>query len=328
MRFSKLMLGVTGLGAMAVAAVGGCSSSTSGGGSGAGATTGCEPKASCTAVEKTCLGLTENKGLTKFGLRIAELDLNSPAALTNGVVKGAVSGGVTADDKACNLDGSGTFNWIIQFDTMAKTIKTGGARPVADATKGYSFDMETFTQGGKMFNVAPVTFTNISPDASGNFAITTGTDLVVPIFLDSAGSSVVILPLHQARLLMGTLSSDQDCIGSYNGANLDPANNCQPDSTHNQFNAGGKLDGYITLEEADTVVVSALNQSLCVLLSGNAAMYGMTPAGSKTAVCDRDSMGKIVYQGGWCSTTNSAGGCADSEQLAAGFAANSVLINN
>jgi hypothetical protein len=103
-------------------------------------------------------------------------------------------------------------------------------------------------------------------------------------------------------------------------------NSCQPDSTHPQFITAGKLDGYMTLEDADTIVVSAISQTLCVLLSGNASMYGMT-MGANT-VCKRDAGGKIVYQGSWCSTTNMAGGCADSEELSANYAASSVKINN
>src|SRR5262249_36933006 len=153
----------------------------------------------------------------------------------------------------------GTFNWLLQFDTMAGTLKTGGAKPVMDPTKGYSFDMETIMQGGKPFTVAPVS-APFKPDAMGNFNIMMGQDLVVPIFLDMAATTVVLLPLHQARILMGTLSSNNNCIGTYNGKNLETSNNCLADTTVTppilQFNSAGKLDGYITLEEADTVVIS------------------------------------------------------------------------
>ena len=77
------------------------------------------------------------------------------------------------------------------------------------------------------------------------------------------------------------------------------------------------------------MVISAVQQSLCVLLSGNATMYGTVPSGSSVAVCKRDSSGNILYQGGWCSTTNApaGNGCADAEQLNGNFAASSVTIN-
>jgi hypothetical protein len=162
----------------------------------------------------------------------------------------------------------------------------------------------------------------------GNFSVSMGMPLNVPIFLDPAGMNAVVLPLQQSRLKMGTLSSNNNCIGSYNAKGLDPTATCTPDGTHPLFIAGASLDGYITLEDADGVPVKALNETLCVLLSGNAAMYGMTAGG--VTVCKRDASNKILYQGGWCSTTNAAAaaGCADAEELAANFAASSVKINN
>jgi hypothetical protein len=316
----------TGTGASTTGTTSGSGGSTA---SSSGTTSGgaCTPKATCTAADKDCAGLVDNKGQTKFGLRMSELDVTSPAALTTGIVKTTVAGNVTPNNKPCNLSGAATFSWLMQFDTTAKTLKTGGAKPVADATKGYAFDDEMITQGAKTFHVQPITYPGVTPDATGAFTVATGLDLIVPIFLNDTGTSVVLLPLHSARLLMGTLSPSLNCIGKYNAAGLDPANSCQPDDTHPQFIPGGKLDGYITLEEADTVIVSAISQSLCVLLSGNAAMYGM--ASGSTTVCKRTG-GTIDYKGHWCASTNAAASatCADSEQLTGNFAASSVLITN
>ena len=349
MRFKKLILGVVGVGAMATMGAAGCSS-TSGGtgnsattsktssGSGGGTTTSepCALKNTCTqAVDKTCVGLVSNAGQTKFGLRMSELDVTSPMALTTGIVKTTVSGAVGLALPSCNLNGTGTFSWLLQFDTTAGTLKTGGAKPVTDPTMGYSFDDEMITQGSQTFHVQPITYTGVTPDASGKFSITTGMDLIVPIFLNNAGTSSVLLPLHQAILTNGVISSNNDCIGSYNAAGLDPANSCNPDSTHPQFIDAAALSGYITLEEADGVIVSAINQSLCVLLSGNATLYGMTNAAGVT-VCSRyaadagANAGDIIYQGHWCSTTNMAASstCADAEQLTGNFSASSVKILN
>jgi hypothetical protein len=284
-------------------------------------------------VDKTCLGLTDNKGLTKFGLRMNELDVTSPHALTAGIINTTVSMNVWPTDATCNLQGAGTFSWLLQFDTAAGTLKTGGAKPAATPSQGYTFDDETLMQAGQPFHVQPVTYTGITPDAMGNFAVTMGQDLIIPIFLNAAGTSVVLLPLHKARLTTGQLSSNNNCIGTYNVAGLDPSMTCQPMGSDPLFNSAGKLDGYITLEEADTVVVTAAaNDTLCVLLSGNATMYS-TPVmrnGSTVNACTRDSSGKIMYQGGWCASTNmaAAAGCADADELAANFAASSILINN
>jgi hypothetical protein len=338
MRFLNVILGVVGVGALAVASAAGC-----GGGTGGTGTTGsgtstcvatldtCAPPPCCTAVDKNCLGLVDNSKQTKFGLRMSELDVLSPMALTGGLIAMTVGGAVTAADKPCYLKGTATFNWLLQFDTMMGTLKTGGAKPVTDATKGYFFDTDTITQGGKTFMVQPITV-KLMPDAMGNFSDMMGQDLIVPIYLDTAGTSVVILPLHQARILMGKLSSNNNCIGTYNATGLQTKNSCQPSAMPPipQFiTTGNQLDGYLTLEEADTVVISLINQTLCVVLSGDSVMYGMPGMGNLT-VCKRDAMNNIVYKGGWCSMTNMAATttCYDAEHLNANFAASSVLINN
>jgi hypothetical protein len=128
---------------------------------------------------------------------------------------------------------------------------------------------------------------------------------------------------------MGKLTEGNNCIGSYNAATLQPANNCTPDATHPQFTDGASLDGYITLKDANNVTISALNESLCVLLSGGGAQYTTTKPGSSETVCTTDASGNVVYQGNWCSTTNMAAtsSCADSVSLSANFAASSVKIN-
>jgi hypothetical protein len=345
MRVVNLILGVLSLGGLAAMSAVGCGGGSGNGGAGtttssSHATTGstmmstssgtsfpCSPGATCTATNKACLGLVDNSGQTKFGLRMTELDISSPPALTQGVVSMVVGPAVNPNSPSCNEPGQATFNWLLQFDTTAGTLKTGGAKPVADATMGYAFDMETLA--GKA--IAPITLMTMV-DATGNFSVMTGQNLNVPIFLNAMGTSSVVLPLQQARITMGTLSSDHNCIGTFNAAGLDPNNSCTPDATHPLFKTAGKLDGFITLADADQVPVSAIGETLCVILSGSAMMYGMPGTGAQagTTVCKRDAMNNIVYKGGWCSTTNMAASatCADAEQLAAAFAASSIKITN
>jgi hypothetical protein len=336
MRFQKLILGLVGVGTLGAGVLVGCGSSSGGSDTGGSTTTSsstgvsepCEPKAACPSptAARDCLGLVDNTGKTKFGLRMSELTVTTPVELATGAVLNIIDGAVELNEMPCYLTGSGTFSWLIQFDTTAGTIMTGGAKPVTDPTKGYSFDTEM--SGG--FSLAPVTITAKPDPSTGVFAAATGKSLIVPIFLDATGTSVVLLPLQAARLKMGTLSADQNCIGSFNAAKLEPANNCLPiPGGASQFIPGGELDGFITLDDADNVSISALQESLCVLLSGNAMMYGMTAMGSSEAVCTRDANNKVIFQGNWCSTKNApaADGCADAVQLGASFAASSVLIN-
>jgi len=281
----------------------------------------CTQGASCAAADKSCAGLVQNEGKSQFGLRMTQLSLSHPAALASGVVAQTIANAVTPSLMSCDLDGAGTFSWLIQFDTTAGTITTGGAKPVADPTMGYSFDMDMISG----FSVAPAVMT--AQIASGSFSVASGTPLAMPIFLDAAGSSSIVLPIQHARLSMGTLSSSQNCIGSYNASGLSPANSCQPSDTTPAFINGGKVDGFITLADADKVTLSQLGATLCVILSGDPGTYG--DGASPVAHCKTDSGGKIVFQGDWCSTTNAAaaGGCADAVQLSGDFAAGSIQIN-
>jgi hypothetical protein len=334
MRFSKLILGLGGVGVVALSVhcggeesglVGGAAttssnsaSSSSGSGGGFTCNAPCCPAASCTAADKECIGLVDNKGKPSFGLRMAQLDITKPDALTSGIVAQIVGGAVIANNVACNLNGTATFNWLLQVDTAAQTIKTGGAKPVADMTKGYDFVNEPVAG----IPVAPITF-NAKIEASGAFTITTGQDLVVPIYLDKDAKSVVVLPLKQAKFDSGTISASQNCIGHYNAEGLKPEDSCiGPD----EFVTAASLSGMITLEDADTVTVTSLNQSLCVLLSGSASTYGEKNTAGVT-VCKRNADGKIIFEGDSCYDVTTPG-CKDSVALTASFAASSVLINN
>jgi hypothetical protein len=287
----------------------------------------CSPSALCTAIDKDCIGLASNAALTGFGLRMSNLDLTAPQTLTQGIVAQVLGPAMWPNDPTCNEPGQGTFNWLLQFDTTAGTLKTGGAKPVADPTMGYSFDNEILAGA----QIAPVTYM-AQVDPMGVFGVTAGQPLNMPIFLNAMGTSAVVLPLSEARFTMGQLSANRDCIGHYNAAGLDPNNSCTPDATHPLFIDGASLDALIVLEAADKVPVSAIGETLCVLLSGSAAMYGMPGTGTfaGSTVCKRDATNQIIFKGSWCSTTNQPATptCADAEHLAGTFAASSVLITN
>jgi hypothetical protein len=268
-----------------------------------------------------CIALEDNSAAKAFTLRMANLTLTAPPSLTKGLVKGVVSNGVTMNLGSCNLNGGGTFSWLLQFDTAAGTLKTGGATPADDPTKGYTF-VDKMVNG---FQISP--FTAMAPiGKDGTFAITKGQDVTVPVYLDLKASAVVLLPLKAAKL-SGKVSTDNNCIGEYNSKGLDPAGSCVDDATTPLFigadgkaNSDGTLDGYITLEQADTVIVDAVGQSLCVILSGDAATYGN---GATPALCKRDAAMKITFQGDWCDATND-NTCKDSARLTANFSASGV----
>jgi hypothetical protein len=285
----------------------------------------CTPGVACPDVAGSqCISLVDNSVASVFTLRMSDLTITAPPSLTKGLVKGVVMNGVTLNLASCNLNGGGTFSWLLQFDTATGKLKTGGALPAQDPTKGYSFVDKTILQGGNSFKVSPFTTTAIINN--GVFASGLGGDVVMPVYLDLKGAAVILLPLHATKLT-GKISADHDCIGQYNAKGLDPAGGCIADAMTPAFigadgkaDSDGKLDGYITLEEADSVIIDAIGQSLCVVLSGDAAVFG---DGQNPAKCKRGADTKITFQGDWCNATNSAT-CKDSARLSANFSASGV----
>jgi hypothetical protein len=255
---------------------------------------------------------------------MADLSLTAPPALTKGLVKGVLQNGVTLNQGVCNLNGGGTFSWLLEFDTVAGTVKTGGAKPQSNPAAGYSFVDQNYPIIGGAIHVAPVTLT--APlDAACSTNSSAG-DVNMPIYLDLAATQLLELPLGQARFVNLTVSGNHDCIGKYNAAGLDPASGCVADQQTPAFFPDAQVVAMINLEQADTIPINALGQSLCVVLSGDSAAYG--DGNSPMARCKR-AMGKIVFQGDWCTATNqpASAQCSDALYFAAGFAASGVTIN-
>jgi len=281
----------------------------------------CAPVAACTTVKSDCEALADNSpaSVEKATLRFSQLTVTGPPALATGLIATTIADDVLLHQPDCNLTGAGTFSWLMEFDKATGDLRTGGARPSKPET-GYCFVNEML--GTTM--VSPLVAKGALKD--GKFSAAMGTDVVyIPIYLDDTGKTYVLLPLRKPTV-EGTLSSDFNCVGSYNAKGLKPVDNCEGTTDIPTFINGGKLAGHITLEEADGVDVAILKQSLCVLLSaGKAAMYG--DGGMPIERCKRDpGTMKILLEGDWCSTTNTAGGCKDSFELSAEFAASGMKV--
>jgi hypothetical protein len=136
-----------------------------------------------------------------------------------------------------------------------------------------------------------------------------------------------VLPLSNAKVQNVTLSDNNNCIGSYNADAVTPlakTTYCTDDPTSCvRWTTAGSLGGSMTLAEADQVLVPQLSESLCVLLTGGSSVDTSNP-NEKT--CKKDSSGKIVAQGDYCSTSQKAGDCQDSFWLASTFAASAAKI--
>ncbi|MBI4951005.1 MAG: hypothetical protein HY908_03160 [Myxococcales bacterium] len=272
----------------------------------------------CPAISPDCLALTDNAGAPAFTLRLSQLTITKPTALAQQFIAGLIGGGVNINLPQCNVSGKGTFSWLLHFDTTTNMLLTGGALPKTDPSSGYCFVDDTVA------NIHPVQIaTTIAPD--GTFTAGPLADLTVPVYLDITATSTVLLPLHQLMITEAKVSADHNCIGGFNWQGLQPLNNCKPnlDLGIDYYLNDATMAAYITLEEADTVVVAELGKTLCVLLGANDTLYADQSSPKK---CLRDANSEIVLQGDWCSTTNSAGGCADSMQLAAEFAASAAEL--
>jgi len=256
MRFSTVAASV------AVGAVGlfgfvsGCGTDTTGGSTTGTATPTCELTAACVSADPTCVAIVDNKGLKQFGLRMSQIVISKPKTLgpTNFVGK-TVASGVTLKRPDCYLTGDtegGTFSWLLLFDVDKDAVCTGGAKPPAKPEDGYAFVNETLMQAGKSYDIKPIKFS--SPNlAGGTFSVTDGQDIIVPIYTTTGDP--ILLPLRKARISSGTLSSNNNCVGSFNGSGLDPLNNCGPSPADNQFtfNNAGHIEGYITLDRKSVV---------------------------------------------------------------------------
>jgi hypothetical protein len=290
----------------------------------------CAPAEGCPEVVSECVAFEDNAGKDAFSLRISDLQISSPAALNSQVVAGLLALGITPDYEQCvtvdNLPlftGDGSFNWILNFDRTAGTLRTGGAELETDPNAGYCF-IDGMIGG---FDVAPLELP-ATFNADGSFVLDGFADVVVPIFTSPTdAASVILLPLRGVSITDGVISSDNNCMGSFNAAELDPQNLCKPNlPTVPAFKTGANLDGYITLEDADAVTVPQLGgASLCTLLTTADFIEDMK--------CKRMN-GDILLEGDWCAGAEGEPGtpatdtCKDSVRLSAKFAASGAKLRS
>jgi hypothetical protein len=284
---------------------------------------------SCLIGGSDCIALVDNAGKSKFALRVAQVNFFKPDALKNAAVKPLLASAVTLNMPACNLHGSGTFSWIAQLDKDAKTMMLGVSKPVANPMDGFTFVNETDMVNGMPVQIAPAKV-SVTLGGDGSIHPDTVDQLVVPVYLDQDAKTVLYVPLHKLSIPDLALSQDQNCVGHYNAEGLTPDNGCYPDAVNGPFPfvTGATVNGYVDLEEADKIIVTALNlnRSLCVLLSPSPGQFS---DGGSPQKCKRDAMGKILFPGDWCEATNAAGdiSCHDAMQFTAAIAASAVKLN-
>ena len=270
-----------------------------------------------------CLAKADNTGKSKWQGRLTSILVNAPAALAKPFIQGAVIdfGISLAQPETCFEDGEGTFSWLFEIDPATNMMRTGGSLPIADPKAGGCF----VSIPGAAVPVAPI---DVPVTLSNDTFSAENIDVNVPIFQSPTNiTNPIILPLHKVKISATFNDATHNCAGKFNGPELDPVNSCQPDTKaippQRAWTTGGSLEGYITIDEADKVMVDKLGASLCVLLAG---LDWKGPAGdckssTKWASGERPA-------GDWCSATNDAS-CTDKDsyRLQGDFSAAAFKIN-
>lgn len=265
-----------------------------------------------TCPNNECMYQVEQTGTTK-NFRMGRIRLWSPEALLS-LTSIAVDPNVNAK---CANAGSESFTWLIQVDTAAKKIRTGGSRAsIGGDSKTFAFLNEKVNASavdaicpGFKGPAEPVDLSPVESPITMNgdtFETPPVAQINVPIF-DSSGTPI-ILPLREAVLKNATIKGS--CIGKYEKKYW-----CDGDSLG--WTTGGALIAKITAEDADRVPVkSAGCQSLCAILVNDA-----TKTDGKT--CKRGADGKIPEIGTHCI---GGGNCKNAFLLSATFGAYGVNI--
>lgn len=322
----------------------GCSDETNGAGEGAGgsasgtatsadasssATTGsgqacggplspgeCAPEpASCEGSASACLAPEAACDTDPKLLRMVHLTFSEPSAFTDTVGE-ILTTSVAPNAKDCFLNGTGVFSWLIELDAGKGTIKTGTAKDSDTASSGYCFDNGSVNAGGKAYTVVP-TIGTATVGADGTLDAEVIDSLTIAAALGR--SNYIMLPFQQLQFHDTTVSPDGACIGAFNIEGLKQDDLCIGSSETPSFVGGGAFDAYITLEEADSIVIDTLGMTLCVLLT-NDSDFG------SPKMCKRTN-GVIDAKGDWCAMSNHAATptCFDAVHVSATFAASAVV---
>lgn len=276
---------------------------------------GCGVDEAACGSKSTCLPIADQKGSKTKDLRIRRLNIAAPDALAQEFIqRTVVTLNIDLDAKKCGEVGKGLFSWILRVDREKNVLTTGGAPPPKDPF-GQGFCFARYDANG--IGIEPAEFPIVF---EGNtFKTTEKKKLNVPVFLSDDLASSIVLPLSDVIVSGVTLSDDGNCVGAFKPEGL-RADCTEDTSSCSKWRTAGALGGYMTLEEADAVIIRDLQRSLCVVLSKGAP----GPSGK----CVRGADGAIAFKGDYCSKTKTAGDCQDSVWLAATFAASGAKIHD
>ena len=258
----------------------------------------------------TCMPMVHNAGLSTSGFRMRKFQFSAPARLTDPAFQAAIIDlDVELKQPVCGTPGRSGFNWLLAVDREHGSLVTGSGPPPMDPAAGFCF----FPKVDGTRTGAVTTSVTFKGDTFDSAVIPR---LDIPILSQGNIHNLVTVPMQAVRFAHVTVSDDGDCIGRFNPTALDA--DCLP---HNPaacapWTTAGAVAGFITLEDADEVTVANLQSSLCAFLTGDPGPDGK---------CAQEN-GHIRAKGDYCSSSQAAGGCADSYWLAATFAASAVDV--
>ena len=166
----------------------------------------------------------------------------------------------------------GKFLWGLSFNLQTNTFRTGSLNPMF--TRGvvgvglmdgvFAYHNNNAPPVGR--DTDPARWNPLTGSFVGTGSVTTNettSALRLPVFNDDR-SILLELPLANARLSMVPVSMDRGCIG-LGQVRAGRYNEC---SSGWETDLGGTVEAAITVTAARGITVSALNQTLCQLLSG------------------------------------------------------------
>jgi hypothetical protein len=281
------------------------------------------PTAPC-ASASPCLALGDNTGQAVASFRVRKLEAVAPPTLATSFVQRAVWDQSVNLRGLCGEQGDGTLDIVMQLDTTSGALTFGSGNPSSDPIgAGYCF--ATGSVDG--MNVSAVTLST-SRNADGSLSTTKASDVVLPVF-PPTGSGVPLglaLPIRELQLQEIGVTGNGNCIGSYNPDAITSVtgNSCTDDITAcARWTTAGAITGFLTLEDADAVLVPQLSESLCVLLTGGT---NVVVGSNGEKLCARTN-GQIQARGDYCSNPAGPGGCGDSYWFAATFAASAAKVS-
>lgn len=278
----------------------------------------CPATAACSSIDAstcgspdTCMPLVHNADRPTKGFRMRKIEFIAPKRMTDPAFQTSIIDlDMELKQPVCGTPGRSGFNWLLDVDRDHGTLLTGSGPPPADMKAGFCFFDKG--QGGSETGPvkAKVTFRGDTFDSE------VFPRLDIPILSQGNVNDVVRVPMQSVRFSGVTLSESDDCIGRFQKTAL--ADDCLPRdlSACAPWATAGAVAGFVTLEDADTVKIADLGQSLCAFLTGSVGPDGK---------CERTGSA-LKAKGDYCSTTGEPGGCEDSVWIAATFAASAVAV--